>query len=177
VPLALTAWLIWSRNLGFGYWFATSQCIAWTLGTISYYALPTLGPGINYPWLYATVDDTAAGHLMTSLGDSRIFVVNSASDSLQSVAGFASLHCAITLLVAMMIQYTVRNRLLKLVFWVNFCLTCVATLYLGWHYVVDDIAGIAIALVAFYVGGWASNQSFARYRSSDAPTRERVTTM
>jgi hypothetical protein len=177
VPLALTAWLIWSRNLGFGYWFATSQCIAWTLGTISYYALPTLGPGINYPWLYATVDDTAAGHLMKSLGDSRIFVVNSASDSLQSVAGFASLHCAITLLVAMMIQYTVRNRLLKLVFWVNFCLTCVATLYLGWHYVVDDIAGIAIALVAFYVGGWASNQSFARYRSSDAPTRERVTTM
>ena len=44
VPLALAAWLIWSRNLGFGYWFAVSQCIAWTLGTISYYALPTLGP-------------------------------------------------------------------------------------------------------------------------------------
>jgi hypothetical protein len=31
VPLALAAWLIWSRNLGFGYWFAVSQCIAWTL--------------------------------------------------------------------------------------------------------------------------------------------------
>jgi len=147
VPLALTAWLIWSRNLGFGYWFATSQCIAWTLGTVSYYALPTLGPGINYPWLYDTVDDTAAGHLMKSLGDSRLFVVNSASHSLQSVAGFASLHCAITLLVAMMIQYTVRSRILKIVFWVNFCLTCVATLYFGWHYVADDIAGVAIALV------------------------------
>jgi hypothetical protein len=177
VPLALTAWLIWSRNLGFGYWFATSQCIAWTLGTISYYALPTLGPGINYPWLYDTVDDTAAGHLMKSLGDSRIFVVNSASDSLQSVAGFASLHCAITLLVAMMIQYTVRNRVLRIVFWVNFLLTCVATLYFGWHYVADDIAGIAIALVAFYVGGWASNQSFARHRPSEEFRPERVTTV
>jgi len=176
VPLALTAWLIWSRNLGFGYWFATSQCIAWTLGTVSYYALPTLGPGINYPWLYDTVDDTAAGHLMKSLGDSRLFVVNSASHSLQSVAGFASLHCAITLLVAMMIQYTVRSRILKIVFWVNFCLTCVATLYFGWHYVADDIAGVAIALVSFYVGGWASNQSFERHRR-DEPARERVTTM
>src|SRR3954469_14782751 len=124
VPFALAVWLVWSRNLGFGYWFATSQCIAWALGTASYFALPTLGPGINYPWLYDTVDDTAAGHLMKSLGDSRIFVVNSASDSLQSVAGFASLHCAITLLVAMMIQYTVRNRVLRIVFWINFLLTC-----------------------------------------------------
>jgi hypothetical protein len=178
VPLALTAWLIWSRNLGFGYWFATSQCIAWTLGTISYYALPTSGPGIFYPWLYGTVNDTAAAKLMTSLQFGRFPVLNDTADaSLQSVAGFASLHCAITLLVAMMIQYTVRNRLLRVVFWVNFCLTCVATLYFGWHYVADDIAGIAIALVSFYVGGWASNQSFVRHRRSEEPARERVTTM
>ena len=52
VPLALTAWLIWSRNISYGYWFATSQCIAWALGTASYYALPTLGPGLEYSWLY-----------------------------------------------------------------------------------------------------------------------------
>ena len=60
MPLALAAWLVWSRNLGFGYWFATSQCLAWTLGTISYYALPTLGPGFQYPWLYTDLDDTGA---------------------------------------------------------------------------------------------------------------------
>jgi hypothetical protein len=183
VPLALTAWLIWSRNIGFGYWFATSQCIAWTLGTISYYALPTVGPGIYYPWRYGTVNDSHAASLMTSLQWGRLDVIDATSPSLkgltaslQSVAGFASLHCAITLLVAMMIQYTVRNRILQIVFWVNFCLTCVATLYFGWHYVADDIAGIAIALVSFYVGGWASHQSFARHRTEEQ-TRERVTTM
>ena len=49
VPLALTAWLIWSKNITYGYWFATSQCIAWSLGTLSYYALPTLGPGLAVP--------------------------------------------------------------------------------------------------------------------------------
>jgi hypothetical protein len=184
VPVVLTAWLIWSRNLGFGYWFATSQCIAWTLGTISYYALPTVGPGIYYPWRYGTVNDTHAASLMTSLQWGRFNVVDTTShslqgltSSLQSVAGFASLHCAITLLVTLMVQYTVRNRLLKIVMWVNFCLTCVATLYFGWHYVSDDLAGIAIALVSFYVGGWASNQSFARRRGSEEPTRERVTTV
>ncbi|MDQ4097004.1 MAG: phosphatase PAP2 family protein, partial [Actinomycetota bacterium] len=52
VPLALTAWLIWSPNISYGYWFATSQCVAWALGTASYYALPTLGPGFEYSSLY-----------------------------------------------------------------------------------------------------------------------------
>jgi hypothetical protein len=174
VPLALAVWLVWSRNLGFGYWFACSQCIAWTLGTISYFALPTLGPGFQHPWLYQTVEDTAAGHLMNSLANSRVWAVNTSAPSLQSltntlsgVAGFASLHVAITLLVALMIQYTTRMRWLKIVFWVNTCCTAVSTLYFGWHYVADDIAGVAIALVSFYVGGWASGQSFARYRVAE----------
>jgi hypothetical protein len=176
VPLALAVWLVWSRNLGFGYWFACSQCIAWTLGTISYFALPTLGPGFQHPWLYQTVEGTSAGNLMNSLANGRVWAVNTSAPSLQNltstlsgVAGFASLHVAITLLVALMIQYTTTMRWLKIVFWVNTCCTAVATLYFGWHYVADDIAGVAIALVAFYVGGWASGQSFTRYR-----VRERV---
>jgi PAP2 superfamily len=186
VPLALAVWLVWSRNLGFGYWFAASQCIAWTLGTISYYALPTLGPGFYHPWLYQTIDDTNAGHLMDSLADSRVWAVNTTAESLRAststlsgVAGFASLHVAITLLVALMIQYTTRLRWLKIVFWVNCCCTGVATIYFGWHYVADDVAGVAIALVSFYVGGWASGQSFARQRVSKEPTRatEQVTTL
>jgi hypothetical protein len=67
-------------------------------------------------------------------------------------------------------------RWLKVVFWVNTCVTAVATLYFGWHYVADDVAGVAIALFSFYVGGWASGQSFTRRR---VPEREpvKVTTM
>jgi len=171
VPLALAAWLIWSRNLGFGYWFAVSQCVAWTLGTISYYALPTLGPGIEYPFAYINIPNTGAIQLMTSITWGRLLYINDASGSLQSIAGFASLHVAITLLMALMIQYTTTIRWLKIVFWVNACLTGVATLYFGWHYVADDVAGVAIALVAFYVGAWASHQSFTRHRE---PVAERV---
>ena len=59
VPLAVTAWLVWSRNLSYGYWFVTSQCLAWTLGTISYYALPTLGPGFQYVQLYTDLAEHA----------------------------------------------------------------------------------------------------------------------
>jgi PAP2 superfamily len=172
VPLALAAWLVWSRDLGFGYWFAASQCIAWTLGTASYYALPTLGPGIEYPFVYSDLPNTGAMQLMTSITWTRQYYLNDASGSLQSIAGFASLHVAITLLVALMIQYTTTLRWLKIAFWVNTSITAVATLYFGWHYVADDIAGVAIALVAFYVGGWASGQSFARHRTAEERSRE-----
>ena len=91
---------------------------------------------------------------------------------MQSVAGFASLHVAITLLVALMVQYTLRSRVLKWIFWVNFGVTVIATLYFGWHYVADDIAGVVIALVAFYLGGIASGQKFDRHGLSSHPTTE-----
>jgi hypothetical protein len=169
VPLALTAWLIWSRNISFGYWFATSQCIAWSLGTASYYALPTLGPGFHYSWLYTDLVGTPTSDLMESLFYARQGVMRTGIEgAVQSVAGFASLHTAITLLVALMVQHTVRNRIVHWVFWVNFAITIVATLYFGWHYVADDVAGILIALIAFYVGGLASGQKFDRHRHAPA---------
>jgi hypothetical protein len=171
VPLVLTAWLIWSRNISFGYWFATSQCLAWSLGTASYYALPTLGPGFEYTWLYQDLDNTGTTQLMDSLNAGRENVYwGGIEGAVQSVAGFASLHCAITLLVALMAQYTIRIRWVHWALWTNFGLTIIATLYFGWHYVADDIAGIAIALVSFYLGGLASGQKFDRHGLSSHPT-------
>ena len=175
VPLALTAWLIWSKNITYGYWFATSQSIAWSLGTLSYYALPTLGPGLQYSYIYGDLPDTPTSDLMSTLIEIRQRIVWSGVEgAVQSIAGFASLHCAITLLVALMVQYTVRNRILRWVFWVNFVLTVVATIYFGWHYITDDVAGIMIALGAFYVGGVASGQKFERRGLSSHPTADKA---
>lgn len=173
VPLALTAWLIWSKNISFGYWFATSQCLAWSLGTLSYYALPTVGPGFEYSWLFAGLDPTPSSSLMESLQYGRQNVVTgSVENAVQSVAGFASLHCAITLLVALMVQYTLQHRVLHWLAWANFAVTVVATIYFGWHYVADDIAGIMIALVSFYLGGIASGQQFDKHLTHSHPTTD-----
>ena len=171
VPLVVTAWLVWARNLSYGYWFVTSQCLAWTLGTISYYALPTLGPGFRYVALYTDLPDTPSGKLMASLADTRHYVISgTVEDAVQSVAGFASLHCGITLLVALMVQYTIRIKWLRIAVWVNFGVTAIATLYFGWHYIADDVAGVLIALVSFYVGGLASGQKFERAGLRSHPT-------
>ena len=60
--------------------------------------------------------------------------------------------------------------MLKAIFWVNFAITIVATLYFGWHYIADDIAGIMIAFIAFYVGGIASGQKFEQHGLHSHPT-------
>ncbi|WP_307816457.1 phosphatase PAP2 family protein [Nocardioides limicola] len=171
VGIAVAAWLVWSRNISFGYWFATSQCLGWALGTASYYMLPTLGPGFEYPWLYGDLAASGAGSLMDALFYGRSTVLyGDVESAMNSVAGFASLHTAITLLWALMAQYTIRNRVVHWILWINFALTIVATLYFGWHYVLDDVGGVAIALIAFYLGAWASGQRFHRGGFSSYPT-------
>jgi PAP2 superfamily len=170
VPLGVTAWLVWSRNMSYGYWFVTSQCLAWTLGTLSYYALPTIGPGLEYVALYKPLARTPTTELMASLVGARQQVLSGLEGSVQSVAGFASLHVAITLLLALMVQYTIRSKAAKWAVWINFGLTVIATIYFGWHYVTDDLAGIVIAFVAFYLGGIASGQKFERGGLASHPT-------
>ncbi|QCC78302.1 inositol phosphorylceramide synthase [Nocardioides daphniae] len=163
VAIMVAVYVVWSRNLRFGYWFVTSQVLIWTLGTAMYYCLPSLGPGFRYHWLFTDLPNTGTSDLMDSLFYGRKTVLHDGDPrKVQSVAAFASLHTGVTLLWALMIQYTLRNRVVKALAWSNFGVTIIATLYFGWHYVADDIAGIAIALVSFAVGGWAAGQKFSK---------------
>ena len=178
VPLLVMAWIVWSRRISFGYWFVLSQCLAWALGTASYYALPTLGPAFYYQPGYTELAQTGTTTLLDSLSQNRAALLNGSYDGqsvegiVNSVAGFASLHCGITLLWALMVQFTVRSTWVKRVFWVNFGLTVVATIYFGWHYIADDVAGIMLALLAFYLGGLATGQRFDRRAIGAGPPTE-----
>ncbi len=67
VPVSIVIWAVWSRNVSFGYWFITAQCICWALGTASYYAIPTLGPNFFFPWLYSDLPHTGVAHLQDAL--------------------------------------------------------------------------------------------------------------
>jgi hypothetical protein len=170
-PASLIVWLVWSRNISYGYWYATAHCMAWALGTASYYLVPTLGPAFWYPWLYVDLPQTGAKALQDALFYSRIDVLyNPLGDSIQSVAGFASLHVGIILTLALITQYTVRHTWIRAVMWVYFVLTVVSTLYFGWHYIADDVAGALIALVSVWIGGLATGQRFTRHGRTSHPT-------
>jgi hypothetical protein len=172
VPISVTVWLVWSRNVSFGYWFVTAQCIAWTLGTASYYMIPTMGPNFAFEWIYKDVNHTGAGSLVNALWWGRYAVIRDpvSATGVQSVAGFASLHVAITLLMALIAQYTLRHRVFKVILWTYMALTVLSTTYFGWHYIADDVAGALIAFVAFYLGGLASGQKFDAHGRHSHPT-------
>jgi hypothetical protein len=170
-PASLIVWLVWSRNISYGYWYATSHCLTWALGTASYYMVPSLGPNFAYVWLYSDLDQTGVKQLQDALYYGRSDVLyNPFADSIQSVAGFASLHVGIILTLALITQYTVRHAWIRWSMWTFFALTVVSTLYFGWHYIADDIAGALIAGVSVWLGGLATGQKFDRGGRSSHPT-------
>jgi membrane-associated phospholipid phosphatase len=132
-----------------------------------------MGPNFWYPWLYQDLDVTGVTRLQNSLWNGRQevrFPLNPFSDSIQSVAGFASLHVALTLVIALVAHYTVRNLLVRWAAWVFCGLTIISTLYFGWHYVADDIGGVVIAVLSVWLGGVATGQKFERRGLSSRPT-------
>jgi hypothetical protein len=170
VPISVTAWLVWSRNISYGYWYATAQCVAWAMGTASYYMIPSLGPTFASPWLYADLANTGAAALQDSLFYSRSDARFDPFSDMQSVAGFASLHVAIVLVAALVAHYTIRHAWVRWSLWVFFVLTVIATLYFGWHYIADDVAGAVIAIVSVWLGGLATGQKFEKHGRSSYPT-------
>jgi membrane-associated phospholipid phosphatase len=171
VPVSIVIWAVWSRNVSFGYWFITAQCICWALGTVSYYAIPTLGPNFFFPWLYTDLPHTGVARLQDALFYGRQNILwNPFADGVQSVAGFASLHVAITVSLALVGQYTLRTRIFRIALWTYVVLVAISTTYFGWHYIADDIAGLAIALVSVYLGALGTGQKFDRHGLSSHPT-------
>jgi membrane-associated phospholipid phosphatase len=64
----------------------------------------------------------------------------------------------------------VRHRIIKIVLWTYMVLVVISTTYFGWHYIADDIAGVVIAFVSFYLGAIATGQKFDQHGRHSHPT-------
>lgn len=158
IPISLGIVLILNRNLAIGAWYATMLCLNWVLGTISYYLMPALGPAFTRPDLYSGLAQTEVSDLQQSLITTRLDFLSDPSGSgvIQGVAAFASLHVSVTFAAALFMMHTRQRRLTQVLTWVFFGLTVLATLYFGWHYVIDDIAGMGIGWAAVSLGAWVT---------------------
>ena len=154
VPVSLVVALIWSNRLQTGVWYITALCLTWILGAISYYVLPAHGPIFERPDLFATLPETGVTGLQEKLTEHRAEYLRDpfGTDAVASIAAFASLHTAVVFVAALIAHLTGAARLLRIGLWIYTGLTMLATIYFGWHYVVDDIAGVAIGFVAVYAG-------------------------
>jgi hypothetical protein len=75
VPFSLAAALVWSRDMSRGFWYVTALCLNWTLGIVSYYMLPSLGPAFAYSYLYADLPETGVSNLQEALLSGRLGIL------------------------------------------------------------------------------------------------------
>lgn len=158
VPISLAAALVWSRNVSLGLWYTTALCLNWAMGTASYYLLPALGPFAVRSWNYADLPTTGVSQLQQGMLNARAGVMADpyATASVQSIAAFASLHTSIVFTAALIVHFAGFPRIVRATMWVFFALTLVSTIYFGWHYIIDDIAGLVIGAVSVAVAGVAT---------------------
>lgn len=150
VPLMLAVALVLSPDVQGGLFFVTALSINWLLAAGSYFLLPSLGPIYAAPAGFADLPVTAVSHLQGLLLDQRVAFLRdpSASGAAQGIGAFASLHFSITFTPVVAAHLLGLSRRLKIGLWAWFALTTVATVYFGWHYVIDDLGGLVIGVTA-----------------------------
>jgi len=145
LPLTIGLALVFSRDVQAGLFYTTAQSINWALGIASYVLLPSLGPVFAEPSLFAALPHSEATHLQAVLFDQRVaFLADPASATPQSIAGFASLHISMSFTAALAAHLLGLGRRVKIGLWFWFAITTIDTIYLGWHYVLDDVAGVVM---------------------------------
>ncbi|CAN5591054.1 hypothetical protein BH10ACT10_BH10ACT10_07420 [soil metagenome] len=153
VSVSFVAAVVLPDRIRDGYSFIASMVCVWILGVASYYAIPSLGPFQSAPEEFAglphtLVQDTQALYLDQRAG---LLADPTAHGAFAQVSAFASLHVGVTTVIVLMAwRLGLRRITTVLTFFLGG--TIVATVYLGWHFFVDDLAGLAIGAVSVAVG-------------------------
>ncbi len=171
VPLSLAAFLVWSRDVSLGLWYTTALCLNWALGTLSYYLLPALGPFAVRSWNFAHLPTTGVSQLQEGMLNARDRVLADphATSSVQSIAAFASLHTSIVFTAALIVHFAGLPKIVRVSMWIFMALTLVSTIYFGWHYIIDDIAGLVIGATSVALARIATRHA-DRHHPPDVPT-------
>jgi len=173
IPASLAWALTWTRNHAVAAWYVTALAFDWLLGVAAYYAFPTLGPiysrAVDFtalPDSSTTLQETMLRDRFQVLGDPR------ATDTLQTIAAFPSLHVGMMVTICLLVHWNTKRLLPRLLAWTMLALTVLATLYLGWHFFVDVIGGVAVGGLAAWLGAVASGNGAPRLFGSADKTSE-----
>jgi hypothetical protein len=153
VPLSVVGALVFTDRIRDGYVFLTSAMWVWILGVGSYYLIPSLGPFASDPGEFASLPESAITRTQTGYlsGRANLLENPAAHDAFASISAFASLHVAFSCLILFMLRYYGRYFLAWLMT-AYVSATMLATVYFGWHFVVDDVAGVLLAALAVVLG-------------------------
>ncbi len=153
MPLAVVGALVFADRIRDGYVLLISAMWVWVLGVASYYLIPTLGPFASAPGDFASLPPTSIPVTQAEYLAARAHLLAhpAAGDAFASISAFASLHVGFTCMVVLMLRYYGLTRLAR-VLTAYLVAVMVATVYFGWHFVLDDVAGIVLAALAVLLG-------------------------
>lgn len=153
MSVSFVAALVFVNRIRDGYVFIASALWVWILGVGSYYLIPSLGPFNSAPPEFAGLPHTMIQDTQARYLAQRAYLLGHrhAGQAFAQVSAFASLHVAVVCLILLMAHYY-RLRRTTIALSVFLVGTILATVYLGWHFAVDDLAGLAIALLAVALG-------------------------
>lgn len=158
VPGTLAAALVWSRNVSGGSWLVTAVGIDWVLGVGTYFAFPSVGPIYAQPDLFSALAHTPVTSLQDTMIAERAEVLADpwATQAVQTIAAFASLHVGITVTICVIAHWLRINVWVRAGLWCFLALTVLSTVYLGWHYLADAFGGVALGVASVWLAALAT---------------------
>lgn len=128
--------------------FLAAFSLIWFLGILMVYLLPSWGPCFFYPDTVLGLPQSAVSKMQGELWYFKLRLDEEPFTrlSLFLISGLPSKHVAVVLLGCI---YLARVRVwLAVVSWIFLGLTVLSTIYFGWHYLIDDLAAIALVYLA-----------------------------
>lgn len=124
--------------------FCTAYILTWLGGVLIVYLFPTWGPIFFSPELMEGLPETSITPMQNDLWawKEMIDVDPGRTDVFFAISGFPSLHLAVVLLGSYYLHFL--HRSLAIASWCFAFLTFVATIYLGWHWIIDDLGSVVL---------------------------------
>ena len=131
--------------------FCLSFVLLWLAGILIVYLIPTWGPCYSVPEGFSQLPPTRVRELQQELWNFRVFLLEfpKSEKGAYLISGFPSLHLAAVVLGSLYLGHV--HRILALFSWLFFLVTICSTLYFGWHFMLDDIGGVLLAVFVYYL--------------------------
>jgi membrane-associated phospholipid phosphatase len=121
------------------------------IGILWIYAVPTLGPVYALPHYFGYMRGTEIGGLQEELWSMREYLLLNpgSKEAIFMISGFPSLHVAVVILGSIYLRHV--HWLLAAASWIFLVLITHSTIYLGWHYVLDDLGSLALVALCIWI--------------------------
>jgi membrane-associated phospholipid phosphatase len=161
----ICALVIWIRYRDFFPIYATSVIVAAYIGLMTCIAIPTAPPWLAAQEGYLPPIERIMEVLLDTV-DSSAYDGGASVAGVNQVAAMPSLHMALTVLIGLTIWRLTRNPILRTLPVVYAASMAFALVYLGEHYIVDELFGVLTAFVAWHFANlfWAEGRLRLRLR-------------